>query len=240
MKTKRLMHTDIRLYFTVAAMVAATAILLMQGAAYADETASPAARAASIAHAGTPSGIPACAACHGAVGEGNAAVGYPRLAGLPGDYLAQELANFSSGARSNPMMNPVAKLLDASDRAALAAFYASQPSSGPGRRTDQTAVAAEHGTGEQIALHGKWSEGVPACVSCHGSQGSGVGADFPALAGQSSIYIRNQFAAWKSGTRPPGPLGLMVSIASRLSSSEVDAVADYFAALPAVSRGNTP
>lgn len=40
-----------------------------------------------------------CAACHGAHGEGNAAQGAPRLAGMSEWYLARQFSSFASGKR---------------------------------------------------------------------------------------------------------------------------------------------
>lgn len=40
-----------------------------------------------------------CAACHGAQGEGNAALGGPRLAGMSDWYLARQFSAFASGKR---------------------------------------------------------------------------------------------------------------------------------------------
>lgn len=40
-----------------------------------------------------------CGACHGSGGEGNPALGAPRLAGLPEAYLARQFAAFQSGQR---------------------------------------------------------------------------------------------------------------------------------------------
>jgi cytochrome c oxidase subunit 2 len=40
-----------------------------------------------------------CGACHGGKGQGNAALGAPRLAGQPAAYLARQLTAFGSGAR---------------------------------------------------------------------------------------------------------------------------------------------
>jgi cytochrome c553 len=59
-----------------------------------------------------------------------------------------------------------------------------------------------------------------------------VGPDFPALTGQSALYLSNQLTAWKTGTRPPGPMGLMTVVAKKLSDAEVSAVAEHFASLP--------
>ena len=44
-------------------------------------------------------GIPACAACHGPVGGGNPAAGYPALHGQESMYLIKQLGAYSSDAR---------------------------------------------------------------------------------------------------------------------------------------------
>jgi cytochrome c oxidase subunit 2 len=40
-----------------------------------------------------------CGACHGGKGQGNAALGAPRIAGQAAPYLARQLAGFAGGAR---------------------------------------------------------------------------------------------------------------------------------------------
>jgi cytochrome c553 len=185
-----------------------------------------------IAHQGVPPSVPACVSCHGAAGEGNAQAGFPRLAGLAGGYLAAQLNDFASNARQQPVMTPIAKGMTPEARANVAAYFASLAAPSSASASAQKPDAA----GEQLALHGNWKNGVPACVSCHGDQGSGVGDAFPALAGQPAVYIKTQLAAWKAGTRAPGPLGLMSAIAKRLSDQEADSVATYFASLPAVAQ----
>jgi cytochrome c553 len=185
-----------------------------------------------IAHTGLPPSVPACMACHGAAGEGNAQSGFPRLAGLSAAYLASQLNDFASGARQQPVMAPIAKGMTPDARASVAAYFAALPA--PAAASPQT--QKPDAIGEQLALHGNWKNGVPACVSCHGDQGSGVGDAFPAIAGQPAAYIKTQLAAWKAGTRAPGPLGLMSAIAKRLSDTEADAAATYFASLPATAQ----
>ncbi|WP_232316339.1 c-type cytochrome [Candidatus Burkholderia verschuerenii] len=186
-----------------------------------------------IAHQGVPPAVPACIACHGAHGEGNAQAGFPRLAGLSAGYLAAQLNDFASGARQQPVMMPIAKGMTPEARANVAAYFASldAPSS-----ASSTSTQKPDALGEQLALHGNWKSGVPACVSCYGDQGSGVGDAFPALASQPAAYIKTQLAAWKAGTRAPGPLGLMSAVAKRLSDQEADAAATYFASLPAAAH----
>lgn len=205
--------------------------------------------AAQIATAGNGRGAPPCSSCHGQAGEGNPAAGFPRLAGLPTDYLTRQLAAFASGQRQNPMMMPVAKALSTDEARALGAYYAhlpvpaptpgvgAAPASGSSVATPGSAAAA---IGQTLAERGRWSDDVPACVQCHGAGGSGVGADFPPLAGQSAVYLVNQLQAWQKGTRDPGPLGLMGGIARKLSDADVHAVADYFSQQPAHAAEATP
>ena len=79
-----------------------------------------------------PRGIPSCASCHGAAGEGNA--GNPPLAGQPEPYLARQLADWRKGDRyGDPlgMMSQIAKALKPAESAALSAYAAGLPG-GPG------------------------------------------------------------------------------------------------------------
>ncbi len=201
------------------AVVLVAALLLTARA----QAASP--DAAAIFLHGLPPGLPACATCHGAEAEGNAAGGFPRLAGAPEAYLAEQLADFASGARENAIMGPYAKQLDPAQQASLAAYLASLPA------PRIVPPPKQVGLGATLALDGRDEGRLPSCVSCHGPQGMGVGGTFPPLAGQPAAYIAAQLGAWQDGTRPPGPLGLMPAIARRLSKDEIAAVAAYFAAL---------
>jgi len=190
---------------------------------------------ADIVQHGNARGALACMTCHGAEGEGNAASGFPRLAGLDAGYLHVQLEAFATGARVNAMMSPVAQALSPSERKQLAQYYG-----GLGRPVDTVKSALQQpdqdnkidSPGAQLALRGRWEQGLPACTQCHGALGVGVGPTFPALTGQSALYIENQLRAWQQGTRPPGPLGLMRVVASKLSPSDIEAVAAYFSALP--------
>ncbi len=181
---------------------------------------------ASIALNGNSRGAPACVTCHGATGTGGVANGFPRISGLNADYLQTQLEAFATGQRRNAMMAPIAQILSQDERAALARYYSAltiQTDPAPPPNTDTI--------GAQLALKGRWSDGLPACVQCHGATGAGVGRVFPALAGQSALYIENQLHAWQQSTRAPGPMGLMKLIASKLSTAEIQSVAAYFAAL---------
>ena len=95
-----------------------------------------AANGAAIAGGGTVGGAPACVACHGAHGEGMAAAGFPRLAGLPAAYLSAQLDNFAAGRRQHPVMAPIAAQLTVPERAAVAAYYAALAGPLPGAAAD--------------------------------------------------------------------------------------------------------
>ena len=177
---------------------------------------------------GSQPGAMPCVACHGADGLGLAAAGFPRLAGLPAEYVRKQLADFSSGARSNPVMQPLAKALTESEIAAVSETVAMMPAPMPATvyRSEMPGTAAQ-----KLALQGAWERQIPACVSCHGPAGVGVGSAFPPLAGQPAAYLTAQLVAWQAGTRRNDSNDLMGHIAKALTPEEVQAVAQYFASL---------
>ncbi|OZI62869.1 c-type cytochrome [Bordetella genomosp. 11] len=186
-------------------------------------------------------GVAACAACHGAKGEGNPAGGFPRLAGQGAEYLAKQLDDIADGVRPSPLMAPIAKGLDPTQRKAVAAYYAGLPPPYSAAAVEASADAAVTPAqrGAWLATRGDWGKNLPACNQCHGPGGVGVGAAIPALAGQSADYLANQLKAWQAGRRSPLPLGLMPAIATRLSPQDIDAVSAYYAGLPGTSAGVT-
>ncbi len=177
------------------------------------------------------SGAPPCTVCHGARGEGNAALQAPRLAGVGEAYLAEQLAAFAAGTRVNSVMSPVAKVLTAPEQAAVAAYFSRLPPPPYGVAHPSPTDVAGASEGAELAVRGKWTDNLPGCTQCHGPDGVGVGVVFPPLIGLPSAYTVAQIEAWRQGRRPPGPLGLMAAVARRLSPSEAEAVAEYFASL---------
>lgn len=177
----------------------------------------------SIVLHGNGTGASACARCHGANGAGNAAAGFPRLAGIDAAYLTKQLDDFASGQRENPVMQAIARALTPDQRRATAAYFAARAlPSGP-RRSESKLLAQ----GRKLATLGDWSRNIPACVQCHGPGARGVPPHFPALAGQHAAYVEAQIQAWKKGSRRNDPDGLMRGIAARLSAGQVRAVAAY-------------
>lgn len=72
-------------------------------------------------------GVPACAACHGAIGEGNALAKFPRLAGQNSEYIVDQLKKFKYNQRSNDpneMMRNIASRLTDQEIEAVASYVA--------------------------------------------------------------------------------------------------------------------
>ncbi len=166
-----------------------------------------------------------CASCHGALGQGNPSGGFPRLAGLPAQYIAKQLANYAEGSRPNQVMTPIASQLTPAQRRDLAVYFALQQA--PLAAGDVNRNLARQGA--QLAEVGNAERGVQACANCHGPNGSGVSPDVPRLAGQSAAYIEAQLTAWQAGQRKNDPLAVMRDVATRLTPDERRAVANYYA-----------
>lgn len=181
-----------------------------------------------IATQGTPQGVVACISCHGARGEGTGA--FPRLARTGQAYLLAQLDAFGDGTRKNALMQPFAQKLTPTERMAVAMYYSQLPA--PYAASD-AAQPSPGDAGAWLATRGRWADQLPACAQCHGPGGSGVGLQFPPLAGLPAAYITEQLQAWKAGTRPPGPQALMLGIALKLTDADVSAVASYYANLAA-------
>ncbi|WP_323034212.1 c-type cytochrome [Pararhodobacter sp.] len=176
----------------------------------------------------------ACVTCHGADGEGMAAAGFPRLAGLSADYLKKQLADFASGERANPIMQPLAAALSTEEANAVITMLANKPR--PQVERISRAAAAQE-TGAVLALRGAWERNIPECVACHGPSGVGVGKAFPPLVGQSAQYLSSQLIAWQQGMRKNDPNDLMGHIARSLTEGEITAVSAYFANLTESGAG---
>ncbi|MEO5669656.1 MAG: c-type cytochrome [Ramlibacter sp.] len=198
----------------------------------------PAAQGRQIASSGKGAAVPACAGCHGQKGEGVAV--FPRLAGAGQAYLVAQLEAFADGSRGNPIMKPIAQALSAAERVATAQYYSRLPA--PFKAASASQPTTEE-TGAWLAIRGRWDDQLPACSQCHGAGGSGVGSTFPPLAGLPAAYIAEQLQAWKKGTRPAGPLGLMPAIAKKMTDAEVAAVGSYYEGIvrpPAAASAAAP
>jgi cytochrome c553 len=197
-----------------------------------------------IANSGAPNGVAACMSCHGANGEGNAAGGFPRLAGQAEYYLSKQMAAFANGSRNNPIMSPIAKALNEQQMRDVSAWYASMEA--PAASAGAAGAAGGNAPGQQgksgkgaldrgqaLAAVGDNGKRVQACANCHGPNGIGEAPAYPYLAGQHASYLKAAMAEWKSGARNTDPSSQMPSIAKALSDADVDALSVFYAAQPA-------
>jgi cytochrome c553 len=171
--------------------------------------------------------LAACAACHGARGEGApGAEYYPHLAGKPAGYLLEQLQGFRDGRRLSPQMTWLVQFMDDAWMTEIAAFYAAQP---PRTRAADTGSAALTDTlrqrAETLVRDGDKAAGVPACAACHGADLAGVEPGVPALVGLPAEYVIAQLGGWREGVRRGVAPDCMADVANRLTPEHIRAVA---------------
>jgi len=199
-------------------------LLLAWGSAFAE----PTDLGQSVAQNGTKHGVAACVACHGMQGEGDMIGGFPRIAGLSSTYIEAQLSAYADGHRKSFLMQTPAERLSADERTAVANYFSRLPSYQPTPPIVIEPAASPQDVGAWLASRGRWQQGLPACAQCHGASGLGVGTTFPALTGQAASYLALQLHNWQDGKRAPGPMALMPLVASKLSDSDIAAVAAYY------------
>ena len=136
-----------------------------------------------------------CAACHGAMGEGNPAVNAPKLAGQAGWYLARQLKNFKQGIRGvhekdefGKQMAAFAGALDEAGIRNITAHVATLPDA----RAPAT-LAGDAARGKSLYT---------TCAECHGTAGEGVwSTNAPRLAHMSDWYLARQLQNFRKGIR---------------------------------------
>ena len=191
----------------------------------------------------------ACAACHGL--DGNPVdPQYPRLAGMPERYIAQQLALFKHGERTSGMaaiMVPFATALSAQDMRDVGAWFASQHA-GAGIADDTTIAAGPnqgmkfYEVGQRLYRAGDPARGIPACMACHGPSGAGnPGPAYPAVHGQQSAYVARRLEEYRAGTttqKDVAHFNLMASVAKSLTDEEIQSLGSYVQGLHARDTGN--
>jgi len=180
-----------------------------------------------------------CGACHGTTGISPSPT-YPNLAGQKDAYIAKQLADFKSGARTDMMMAPMAANLSEQDMADLAAYFSIQKrASEKATAADDTSASAPTAAAGSVDIvtstsaKAIYAGDVKAgqnksamCASCHGADGNSPIAIYPKLAGQSANYIAKQLADFKSGDRVDP---VMAGMVAALSSEDMNDLAAYFA-----------
>src|SRR5690606_4355189 len=114
----------------------------------------------------------ACFTCHGTDGAGDAAGAVPRLAGLPAWYIYKQLNDYAGGSRDSASMTGIARQLTESEREAVASYYALLDAPHPPKPPAGDLRMLQWG--QQLAAVGATDRAVPACLNCHGPDGSGL------------------------------------------------------------------
>jgi len=165
-----------------------------------------------------------CFACHGEQGI-SVSPEYPNLAGQSGAAIYKQLSDYRTGSRTNQVMTEIAKALDESTLADVAAYYAAQPKRNP----DPTTLAESPPAIVRLVELGDPSRNIPPCAACH-RPGSGGPIEAPILSEQGRDYLVLQLKMYASGDRRNDVYGRMRTIASRLTPAEIDGLAAYYRA----------
>jgi len=165
-----------------------------------------------------------CIACHGEKGV-SVAPQYPHLAGQSGAAIYKQLHDYRTGSRVNPQMADIAKALDESVIADVAAYYAGQPQ----RNLNPVTLAESKPAIIQLVELGDPHRNIPPCAACHRA-GAGGPIEAPVLAEQGDEYLVQQLKLYASGQRRNDVYGRMRLIASRLTDDEIKGLAAYYRA----------
>lgn len=164
----------------------------------------------------------ACFTCHGLDGRGDGA-GSPRLAGLDVGYLERQLEAYADGRRRHVAMEWVAHHLSPRERKSVSAHYSRMAFSPPGAPQQPAPI---------LYVSGDPRRGLPACASCHGLNGQGLGPANPPLAGQPAAYLEAQIDQWRRARRRNDPGNAMLRISQLLTPSEAERLSAYASTLP--------
>jgi cytochrome c553 len=183
----------------------------------------------------------ACAACHGADGNGSDPQ-YPNIAGQSERYIAHQVALIASGQRGGPAvaMVPFVKDLTPQDMRDIGAYFATQKA-GAGL-ADDTVIADGtykgmkfYEVGQQLYRGGDAARGIPACMACHGPSGAGnPGPAYPHLGGQRQDYAARRLQEYRTGTtteKDPALFNIMAQVANKLTDQEIQALGTYLQGL---------
>lgn len=141
-----------------------------------------------------------CSTCHGAEGEGNAALHAPALAGQEDWYLKRQIQKFKDGVRGTHaedlygmQMRPMAMTLQSDEQINTVVEYI-------------TSLPVVH---PELTLGGDAEKGASAymlCQACHGADAEGNKLmNAPSLQGLPDWYIVSQLKNYKAGIRGADP-----------------------------------
>ena len=182
--------------------------------------------------------VQGCVTCHGQSGQGTKDGYFPRIAGKPAGYLFNQLVAFRDGNRRYAPMNYLVAYLPDTYLQEIAEHFARQrpPFSAKEVAPVDRAVSTR---GQLLATTGDAVKGIPACVACHGVGLTGMEPGIPGLVGLRSSYIAAQLTRWRVGERHAAEPDCMKRVATRLSETDITAVAAWLSQQEA-PRNPTP
>ena len=153
-----------------------------------------------------------CNGCHAVPNYKNVYPTYsvPKLHGQRPEYLVAALKAYKSGERSHGTMHAQASSMNEQDMADIAA-YLSGPNVLTQSKNDVPATARPKAT--------------EVCLACHGTNGVGITADYPSLAGQHADYIERALHDYQKGGRK-NPV--MTGMAATLTKQDIEELAHYY------------
>ncbi len=186
-----------------------------------------------------------CASCHGATGVAPTQ-NWPHLAGQKAAYTAKMMLDYQDKRRLEgkraELMHDLAVMMSPQQISDVAAFYQAQTppkDDGKPRPGKSTATAtARDVPALTLVRKGDKTRLITPCASCHGVVGQGGKQEASALAGQNPLYFVRTLLDYQSGVRHNDSANGMSAFAKKLSRSEIEALAAYYADLPSAQVGS--
>jgi cytochrome c553 len=122
-------------------------------------------------------------------------------------------------------MTDIAKALDETTLADVAAYYAAQPK----RNANPATLAESPEAIVRLVELGDPNRNIPPCAACH-RPGSGGPIETPILSEQGRDYLALQLRMYASGERRNDVYGRMRTIAAKLTPAEINGLATYYRA----------
>src|SRR5689334_15515037 len=153
-----------------------------------------------------------CNGCHAIPNYKNVYPTYsvPKLHGQRPEYIVSALKAYKSGERSHGTMHSQASSMSEQDMADIAVYLAGDK------------VLTQSKSDAPAASRPKATE---TCLACHGTNGVGITADFPTLAGQHKDYIIRALTDYQKGGRKNA---IMVGMAKPLTKQDIEELATYY------------
>jgi len=147
---------------------------------------------------------------------------------------------YKSGERNNAIMLGLAAVLTEQDMRDIGAYFSQQKVIAG--LADETVIAQGpnagkkfYEVGEKIYRSGNATNGVPACMACHGPAGAGMpGPTYPALGGQHADYTSLRLNEFRAGTvwgKDKNANVIMSQAAKGLSDEDIQGLATYLQGL---------